>query len=386
MENVTTDHLPTILEQINGRRSLVTLDERQDHSLPMPIQVDRIVERVEAVKEIVNKVFKDETHFGKIPGTGDKKTLLKPGFDALCLAFQFSPEFIKQPESIERDNFINLVYKCRIIHSATGRVIATGDGSCNSREEKYRWTNSARKCPMCQKETIIKGKAEYGGGYVCFAKKGGCGAKYGEKDPAIVDQVVGRVENDNPWNFHNTLTKMAQKRAGMAAIITACGLSGDFTQDMEDFEPQAHDKSKRDEPGIDIQARTRAWEEGARFEDDGHGADVYPWPGSEDPRPSGESPVQPAPPPVDEFSTFSREASTTESDFPPPPPHVNADVVKAYAEVCKELAFCKTKEAFHKLKGFMQAAGVNYVHPCITNLVNNHYRKLFPAPAATKGK
>ena len=34
-------------------------------------------------------------------------------------------------------------------------------------------------CPGCKKQgAIIKGKAEYGGGYVCFGKKGGCGAKF----------------------------------------------------------------------------------------------------------------------------------------------------------------------------------------------------------------
>ena len=34
-------------------------------------------------------------------------------------------------------------------------------------------------CPGCKKTgTIIKGKAEYGGGYVCFTKKNGCGAKF----------------------------------------------------------------------------------------------------------------------------------------------------------------------------------------------------------------
>jgi len=34
-------------------------------------------------------------------------------------------------------------------------------------------------CPNCNKNTgVIKGKEEYGGGWVCFAKKGGCGHKW----------------------------------------------------------------------------------------------------------------------------------------------------------------------------------------------------------------
>lgn len=364
---------------VNGH-ALVTLDERQNYSLPMPIQIDRIIERVKAVKEIVNRAFEDGLHFGKIPGTGDKKTLLKPGFDTLCLAFQFSPKYVKQEASIERGDFINLIYECQLIHIETGRVIATGQGSCNSKEEKYRWTTLGRKCPTCKKETILKSKDRPE--WFCWAKKGGCGAKFKEGDPAVENQEVGRKENDNPWNFHNTLTKMAQKRAGMAAIITACGLSGDFTQDMEDFDPQAHDKRQRGEAGIDVQGQ---YEE---RRDEIPGADVYPWPGSE--MPSGESADQrPAPPPVDEFSTFSRENPQTVPaaepvlplfESPPPPPNVNADVTKAYLEVCKELAACKTRDHFRKLKEWMQSSGINHVHPMIVNLYNSRYHQLFPAP------
>src|SRR6185436_16777097 len=123
-----TETLPMTLPPaaMNGK-ALVTMMEEQPAGLPMPVQVEQIVQRVNAVKEIVSKVFQNDVHFGKIPGTGDRLVLLKPGFDALCLAFRFSPEFIKQPESIERDNFISIVYKCRIIHQETGRVIATGD-------------------------------------------------------------------------------------------------------------------------------------------------------------------------------------------------------------------------------------------------------------------
>lgn len=35
-----------------------------------------------------------------------------------------------------------------------------------------------KTCPKCGAAAIIKGKEEYGGGWVCFKKKGGCGAKF----------------------------------------------------------------------------------------------------------------------------------------------------------------------------------------------------------------
>lgn len=35
-------------------------------------------------------------------------------------------------------------------------------------------------CPICGVSAIIQGKAEYGGGWLCFKKRGGCGAKWPE--------------------------------------------------------------------------------------------------------------------------------------------------------------------------------------------------------------
>jgi hypothetical protein len=43
-------------------------------------------------------------------------------------------------------------------------------------------------CPKCGKDAIIKGKEEYGGGYLCFKKKGGCGAKFKTLNDLIPDK------------------------------------------------------------------------------------------------------------------------------------------------------------------------------------------------------
>lgn len=39
-------------------------------------------------------------------------------------------------------------------------------------------SNERPKCPTCGANAIIKGKEEYGGGWLCFKKKGGCGDKF----------------------------------------------------------------------------------------------------------------------------------------------------------------------------------------------------------------
>lgn len=45
-------------------------------------------------------------------------------------------------------------------------------------KEKKQTFEDLPVCPTCGKDSIIKGKEEYGGGYVCYKKKGGCGAKF----------------------------------------------------------------------------------------------------------------------------------------------------------------------------------------------------------------
>lgn len=52
-----------------------------------------------------------------------------------------------------------------------------------------------RPCPSCGQDAIIKGKAEFGGGLVCFKKKGGCGAKW--KDESPFPKEVPEVNFDN---------------------------------------------------------------------------------------------------------------------------------------------------------------------------------------------
>jgi len=99
-------------------------------------------------------------------------------------------------------------------------------------------SGSARRAdrPPC-----IKGKAEYGGGWLCFAKKGGCGAKFDVGDQAIEGQAIGRVPNPDIADVANTILKMADKRALVAAAIMATGYSDYLTQDIEDLHPAEGD-------------------------------------------------------------------------------------------------------------------------------------------------
>lgn len=208
--------------------------EQRTGTMAAPPSIRQALERVNLVQEVLAHIMKDGTHYGgSFPGD-TKKNLLKPGADSLCLAFQLAPEF----EVIERDlgnGHREYRTNCTLKTQGSGVLVATGVGCCSTMESRYRYRNAALKCPKCGKDTIIKGKEEYGGGWVCFAKKGGCNAKWKDGDREIEGQERGKVENTDPADVWNTVLKISKKRAFVDASITATAASDIFTQDLEDI-------------------------------------------------------------------------------------------------------------------------------------------------------
>lgn len=194
--------------------------------------IDDLLNKVALVMEVMDRVMKDGEHYGVIPGCGTKPALLKAGAEKLGMTFRLHPQFDITERDLGRGHREYSI-KCRLSDSTEGV------GSCSTMESKYRYRGGERKCPECGKAAIIAGKKEYGGGFLCFQKKGGCGAKFAEDDKAITDQQVGKVEHDNPADFYNTCLKMAKKRAHVDAIITATACSDIFTQDVEEMVGQA---------------------------------------------------------------------------------------------------------------------------------------------------
>lgn len=203
------------------------------------MSIQDVIARRNAMVEFVKEAMKPSVDFGVIPGT-DKPTLLKPGAEKLCTLFGMTTRFIIVESEKDwmgdhhnGEPFFYFNYRAQLYRGDA--LIAEADGSCSTMEKKYRWRNADRRCPQCGKPTIIKGKQEYGGGWICFAKKGGCGAKFGDNEPSIVEQQVGQVVNPDIADQVNTVQKMAQKRALIAATLIAVNASEFFTQDIEDM-------------------------------------------------------------------------------------------------------------------------------------------------------
>ncbi len=178
--------------------------------------------------------------YGVIPGTKNA-TLLQPGAEKMAEIFRCNPVFTvtKRVEDWERGLF-HYEFKCELVQRDTGSVICEGVGSCNSFEKKYRWRTANRKCPLCGAEAIIKGKAEYGGGWLCWKKKDGCDAKFADGDQSIESQAGGRVQNEDIADCTNTILKMSKKRALVDACVVLCRRYGfQYAQDVEDHTDRA---------------------------------------------------------------------------------------------------------------------------------------------------
>ena len=221
---------------------LVVMTE-ESRFLPV-MKVETGIERYNSIQQAINKMMTADVDYGVIPGTSENKpSLWKPGAEKLNNLFGLTPRYeciaIEDwtGEAHGGEPFFYYRVKCSLYRG--DYLIGEGEGSCNSWESKYRYRAGERKCPKCGQSAIIKGREEYGGGWICFAKKGGCGAKFAATDPTITLQRVGRVSNPDIYDQVNVFLKMADKRALVAATLNATGASQFFTQDLEDLTPVA---------------------------------------------------------------------------------------------------------------------------------------------------
>jgi|GEM_PF-7052262 len=218
-------------------RALMVAEER---GTPDRIQLGgagamkQTIEDLNAVRAFVASAMINGQDFGVIPGTGKKSTLLLPGAQKALMYFNVYPDFDVETRELESGH-VEYIVKTHLRSRVSQSLVGSGLGSCSTMESKYRWRSAVLKCPQCGKGAIIKGKQEYGGGWVCFKRKDGCGAKFDDSDPAIVSQPVGKTENPDIYDQRNTVLKMAKKRSLVDSAHGLGCMSELFTQDLEDF-------------------------------------------------------------------------------------------------------------------------------------------------------
>lgn len=179
------------------------------------LTASQVKAQVNLIQDVMKKVMRDGEHFGRIPGCGDKPTLLKAGAEKLCSTFRFAPKYSEIPGCREDEKFISYKINCELIHIPTGAFVGAGVGTCNSQEKKYREMSVFENQATDEEKAIGKLVQK-------IAKSGKPYKAY------IIPQ--------NPWDLQNTIYKMACKRALIAATLNATAASDIFTQDIEDMD------------------------------------------------------------------------------------------------------------------------------------------------------
>lgn len=181
---------------------------------------------VQRIQQVMKAVMKDGTHYGKIPGAGDKKSLFKAGAEVLCATFHIAPSF--RVEDLSNGDSIRYRITCVGTHQHSGTVLGEGLGEASSDEEKYKW-----RAAVCREEFET---SDYDRRRLKWKKS------YDKGNPYSIEQV--RTE---PADTANTVLKMACKRAHVAMTINVTAASDIFTQDLEDMPAELRDGIVGDE-------------------------------------------------------------------------------------------------------------------------------------------
>uniref|UniRef100_A0A6M3KI39 Putative Erf family protein n=1 Tax=viral metagenome TaxID=1070528 RepID=A0A6M3KI39_9ZZZZ len=124
-----------------------------------------------------------------------------------------------------------------IIGQASEDDDAHGAGSAEPREQSE--PQGKLVCPSCGKQAVIKGKPEYGGGYVCWKKEGGCGKKFSEAELATTPPTKpAKMTEDERKAFAGALANLAFDREPGAYedAVKACGYTMEKLDGMTDSE------------------------------------------------------------------------------------------------------------------------------------------------------
>jgi hypothetical protein len=185
-------------------------DRPQTSALVRPVvQPAALIEVHKEVTALITQCLEKGRDYGVIPGTGDKPTLLKPGAERLAIAFGAFPRYENVMEDVDHDRAVTWTKRKKI-----WRNQFKGDREFTWQQESGTSLGLYRYVVRC---TLVR-----------------------REDGATIAEGIGSCSTmeskyiDRPRDNENTVLKMAQKRALIAATLNGFGLSDRFTQDVED--------------------------------------------------------------------------------------------------------------------------------------------------------
>lgn len=147
-------------------------------------------DQVNQIQALMKNTLQEGQHYGKVPGCGQKPTLLLSGAEKIALMFGWSYDTDMQERELENGHREYTV-KVSLTDRKTGQLVGTGIGLCSTMESKYRYRKDKR--------------------------------------------TNKRFENTDIADVYNTVLKMAKKRAFVDAVKSTAAASDIFTQDIEDM-------------------------------------------------------------------------------------------------------------------------------------------------------
>jgi hypothetical protein len=219
----------------------VALIPRQE-PIVQSLTVSQLVQQRDLVLSAMSNLMKENQHYGKIPGCGEKPTLLQPGAQTLAHLFRLRSEYDVQLVELPADHREYRI-KCRLFHMGTGMPVSEGVGLCSTMESKFRYRSAEASFkdtgqPLPKTYWDLKNKQPEAAKRQleeAYGKGAGPRKINGNWNVVIYEQSDEKIEHPNIADTLNTVLKMAKKRAYVDAIITATASSDLFTEDLEDI-------------------------------------------------------------------------------------------------------------------------------------------------------
>lgn len=198
------------------------------------LQPSAIKAQVNLIQSVMKDVMKEDEHYGKIPGCGNKPTLLKAGAEKLIMTFRLVPDIEEIVVEMPRDH---REYRIKVrMYSQSQIYLGSGVGSCSTMEGKFRYRTGQTELtdkPVPQSYWTMR-KEDPEKALQLIGGKGHTTKKGDDKKWYIAIQGE-KMEHDNPADYYNTCLKMGKKRAMVDALLTVTAASDIFTQDIEDM-------------------------------------------------------------------------------------------------------------------------------------------------------
>lgn len=218
-------------------KTLITTPQSLTPELTRGFEI-QAAERKRGIEEF-NKFVKEELvegqDYGIVPGI-KKPFLWKGGAEKICSYRALFPHYtiIEKTRDFE-DGFFDYWTKCTLYKvvffegKAIEVQVGEGEGTCNSNETKYRFRWEFRSnVPEDIDINSLQSKKV--------------------KSKAGREFTMYKIVNSDPCSLDNTIRKMSNKRAYLAATLTSTpGASVIFTQDLEDKDQDKKTAKKKPE-------------------------------------------------------------------------------------------------------------------------------------------